>query len=26
VWFGVDAGWTADAASSAAHLLLHGGP
>jgi multicomponent Na+:H+ antiporter subunit D len=26
VWFGVDAGWTADVASSAARLLLHGGP
>jgi multicomponent Na+:H+ antiporter subunit D len=26
VWFGIDAGWTADAASAAARMLLHGGP
>jgi multicomponent Na+:H+ antiporter subunit D len=26
VWFGIDAGWTADAASAAASMLLDGGP
>lgn len=26
IWFGIDAGWTADAASAAAHMLLDGGP
>jgi multicomponent Na+:H+ antiporter subunit D len=26
VWFGIDAGWTAEAASAAAHMLLDGGP
>jgi multicomponent Na+:H+ antiporter subunit D len=26
VWFGIDAGWTANAASAAAHMLLDGGP
>lgn len=26
VWFGIDAGWTANAATTAAQMLLHGGP